>query len=200
MKWKYVKLITTWSWLYRQSNINFLGPKSKGISREIYVEILICSKCWKNSTSTTASSPMSSIFQLNLVFFQPPNFLLPRNNFQLSKLSTDLFKSNNRLSVSFRPLESSVKDKKFQSTFFYTKLYLKCHSSTTTHIAKLVLFYEKPPWREFLIQPKTYSTFWSNNRSELDTHFPIKDFVSTRQDLNFFDIILPLFCRSGGLE
>ena len=70
--------------LYRQPIINFQRPKSKGTSRGMYVKTLICSKCWKNSTSTTATSPMSSIFQVNFVFFQPPNFLLPRNNFQLS--------------------------------------------------------------------------------------------------------------------
>ena len=68
------------------------------------------------------------------------------------------------------------------------------------HIAKLVLFYEKPPWREFLIRPKMYPTFWSDNRSKLDTPFPIKDFVSIYQDLNFFDIILPLFYKCDRLE
>ena len=61
--------------LYRQPIINFQEPKSKGTSRGMYVKVLICSKCWKNSTSTTASSPMSSIFQVNLVllstFFCP---------------------------------------------------------------------------------------------------------------------------------
>ena len=82
---------------YRQPIIDFQGSKSKGTSQGMYVKILVCSKCWKNSTSTTASSPMPSIFQMNLVFL--PTFLLPRNNFQLSQLSTDLFNSNNRLSV-----------------------------------------------------------------------------------------------------
>ena len=110
--------------LYRQPIINFQGPKSKGTSRGMYVKILVCSKCWKNSTSTTASSPMSSIFQLNLFRF-PFNFLLPRNNFQLSQLSTDLFNSNNRLNVLFQPLESSVKDKNFQSTFVFYQVVLK---------------------------------------------------------------------------
>ena len=70
--------------LYRQPNINFQGPKSKGTSRGMHVKILICSKCSKNSTWTTASSGMSSIFQENFAFFQPPNFLLSRKNFQLS--------------------------------------------------------------------------------------------------------------------
>ena len=65
--------------LYCQPIINFQGPKSNGTNRGMYVKILICSRFWKNSTSTTDSSPMSSIFQVNLVFFQPPNFLLPRN-------------------------------------------------------------------------------------------------------------------------
>ena len=55
----------------------------------------------------------------------PSNFLLPRNNFQLSQLSTDLFNSNNRLSVLFRPLESSVKDKNFQSTSVFYQVALK---------------------------------------------------------------------------
>ena len=95
--------------LYRQPIIKFQGLRSKGTSWGMYVKILICSKSWKNSTSTTASSPMSSIFQLNLFRF-PFNFLLPRNNFQLSQLSTGLFNRNNRLNVLFRPLENSVKD------------------------------------------------------------------------------------------
>ena len=45
-----------------------------------------------------------------------------------------------------------------------------------------------------------YSTFWSDNRCELDTPFPIKDFVSICQDFNFFDVILPLFCKCDRLE
>ena len=69
------------------------------------------------------------------------------------------------------------------------------------HVAiKLVPFYEKPSWRGFLILPKMYSAFWSDNRSEQDTPFPIEDFVSICQDLNFFDIILPLFYKCGRLE
>ena len=54
--------------LYCQPIIDFQGPKSKGTNRGMYVKILVYSKCWKNSTSTRASSPMSSIFQVNLVF------------------------------------------------------------------------------------------------------------------------------------
>ena len=108
--------------LYRQPNINTQGPKSKGTSRGMYVKILICSKCWKNSTSTTASSPMSSIFQVNLVFL--PTFFCPGTTFN-SQFSTDLFNSNNRLSILFRPLESSVKDKNFQSTSVFYQVVLK---------------------------------------------------------------------------
>ena len=109
--------------LYRQPIINFKRPKSKGKSRGMYLKILSCDKCWKNSTSATASSPMPSIFQVNLVFL--PTFFLPRNSFQLSQLSTDLFNSNNRLSVLFRPLESSVKDKNFQSTSVFYQVVFK---------------------------------------------------------------------------
>ena len=58
---------------------------------------------------------------------------------------------------------------------------LSKYSSTTMYIAKLVLFYEKPFWREYLIQAKMYSAFWSDNRSKLDTPFPIRDFVSIFQ-------------------
>ena len=52
----------------------------------------------------------------------PFNFILPRNNLQLSQL---LFNSNNRLNVLFRPLESSVKDKNFQSTSVFYQVVLK---------------------------------------------------------------------------
>ena len=45
-----------------------------------------------------------------------------------------------------------------------------------------------------------YLHFWSDNRSELDTPFLIKDFVSICLDLIFFDVILPLFCSCGHLE
>ena len=69
------------------------------------------------------------------------------------------------------------------------------------HVAiKLVPFYEKSSWRGFLILPKMYSAFWSDNRSEQDTLFPIEDFVSICHDLNSFDIILPLFYKCGRLE
>ena len=68
---------------------------------------------------------MSSIAQVCFVFFQPPNFLFRRNNFQPSQLSTDLFNSNNRLRVLFQPLESSVKDKNFQSTSVFYQVVLK---------------------------------------------------------------------------
>ena len=108
--------------LCHQPIINFQGSKSKGTSRGMYMKILICSKCWKNSTSTTASSPMSSIFQVNLVFL--PTFFCPGTTFN-SQFSTDLFNSNNRLSILFRPLESSVKDKNFQSTSVFYQVVLK---------------------------------------------------------------------------
>ena len=129
----------------------------------------------------------------------PSNFLLPRNNFRLTQLSTDLFNSINRLTVVSNFREKCQRWKLSKYFCFFPKLYLKMSSSTTMHIAKLVLFYEKPSWRGFLIQPKMYSTFWSDNISELDTPFPIKDFASICQDLNFFDI-LPLFCKCGHLE
>ena len=45
-----------------------------------------------------------------------------------------------------------------------------------------------------------YLHFWSDSRSELDTTFLIKDFVSICLDLIFFDVILPLFCSCGHLE
>ena len=108
--------------LYRQPIIDFQGPKSNGTSRGVYVKILVGSKCWKNSTSAKASSPMSSIFQVNLVFL--PTFFCPGTTFK-SQFSTDLFNSNNRLSILFRPLESSVKDKNFQSTSVFYQVVLK---------------------------------------------------------------------------
>ena len=45
-----------------------------------------------------------------------------------------------------------------------------------------------------------YLHFRSDNRSELDTPFLIKDFVSICLDLIFFDVILSLFCSCGHLE
>ena len=36
--------------------------------------------------------------------------------------------------------------------------------------------------------------------SELNTPFPIKDFISICRDLNFFDVTLPLFCKCCRLE
>ena len=65
--------------LYCQPIIDFQGAKSKGTSRGMYVKILVCGKCWENSTSATASSPMSSIFQVNLVFL--PTFFCPGTTF-----------------------------------------------------------------------------------------------------------------------
>ena len=66
---KNVKLITTWSQGYTASLLQtFKDPNQRGQAGGMYVKILVCSKCWKNSTSTRASSPMSSIFQVNLVF------------------------------------------------------------------------------------------------------------------------------------
>ena len=65
--------------LYRQPIIDIQGPKSKGTSQGMYVKLLVCSKCWKNSTSTTASSPMPSIFQVNLVFL--PTYFCPGTTF-----------------------------------------------------------------------------------------------------------------------
>ena len=108
--------------LYRQPIINFQGAKSKGTSRGMYVNILICSKCWKNSTSTTASSPMSSIFQVNLVFL--PTFFCPGTtfnslNFQRTYLIAII------VWALFRPLERSVKDKNFQSTSVFFQVVLK---------------------------------------------------------------------------
>ena len=50
-----------------------------------------------------------------------------------------------------------------------------------------------------LIQPKRYSLF-EVTTSELNTPFPIKDFVSICRDLNFFDVMLPLFCKCCRLE
>ena len=51
-----------------------------------------------------------------------------------------------------------------------------------------------------LIQSKIYSLFWSDNRSELDTPFPIKYFSSICGDLISFDVTLPLSCRCGRFE
>ena len=70
----------------------------------------------ENSTSPTACSPLSSIFQVNFVFFQPLNFLLPKHNFQLFP---DLLITLTIWAL-FQLLVSSVKDENFQSnSVFY---------------------------------------------------------------------------------
>ena len=131
--------------LYRHPIINFQGPKSKGTSRRMYVEILICSKMLEKFN-------FSDIFFTHVIHFSGELCFLSTSQLsfapeQLStlstvnELSTDLFNSNNRLSVFSRPLEGSVKDKHFQSTsVFLPSCTSKCHSSTTMHIAKIVHF------------------------------------------------------------
>ena len=58
--------------LYRQPDINFQGPKSKGTSRGMYVKILVAVyNDGKIQLTSTTASHMSSIFQVNFVFFQP---------------------------------------------------------------------------------------------------------------------------------
>ena len=58
--------------LYRQPDINFQGPKSKGTSRGMYVKILVAVyNDGKIQPTSTTASHMSSIFQVNFVFFQP---------------------------------------------------------------------------------------------------------------------------------
>ena len=99
--------------LYRQPVINFQGHKPRRQASECRSKFQFVVNVGKIQ------------FQRQLVFFQPPDFLSPQNNFQLFQLSTDLFNSNNRLSVLFRPLESSVKDKNFQSTSVFYQVVLK---------------------------------------------------------------------------
>ena len=108
---------------YRQPIIDFQGPKSKGTSRGMYVEILVCSKCWKKSTSTTAFSPMPSIFQVNLVFL--PTFFCPGTtfnslNFQRTYLIAII------VWALFLSTFREVSKKKFSKYFCcFSKLYLK---------------------------------------------------------------------------
>ena len=99
--------------LYRQPVINFQGHKPRRQAGECRSKFQFVVNVGKIQ------------FQRQLVFFQPPDFLSPQNNFQLFQLSTDLFNSNNRLSVLFRPLESSVKDKNFQTTSVFYQVVLK---------------------------------------------------------------------------
>ena len=66
-----------------------------------------------------------------------------------------------------------------------------------------------PSWREFYLNfinsAKEVSTFSSDNsfwilQLQLNTPFPIKDFISICRDLNFFDVTLPLFCKCCSLN
>ena len=50
-----------------------------------------------------------------------------------------------------------------------------------------------------LIQHKMYAFFEATTK-DMDTPFPIKDFVSIYRDLNLFDVILPLFSEGGRFE
>ena len=108
--------------LYCQPIINFQEPKSKGTSWEMYLKILICSKYWKNSTLTTAS-PMSSIFQVNLVFlstFFCPGTTLNSLNFQQTYLIAIIVWG---FCFDLQRVVSRIKT--FKVLLFLTKLYLK---------------------------------------------------------------------------
>ena len=128
---------------------------------------------------------MSSIFQVNLAFFQPLNFLSPRNNFQLFQLSTYLLIT----------IISSVKNENFRSTSVFYEVIIK--NVIRVHVMRNR--FEGNFIQTLLIRSKIYSLFWSDSRSELETPFLIKDFVSICRDLIFFDFILLLFCRCGRL-
>ena len=109
--------------LYRQP---ITRTQIKG-EKWMYVKILICSKyCWKNPTSATASSHMSSIFLVNLVFFNLATFFCPRTTFNCFNFQHIISNNtNNHLSVLFRPLVSSAKDTNFQSTLVFYQVLLK---------------------------------------------------------------------------
>ena len=92
--------------LYRQSIINFQGPKSKGTSRGMYVKTLFCSNLEKFNFNKSSFT--------HVIHFSDEPCFFPETTFKLLNFQWTL--SNNRLSVLFRPLESSVEDKNFQST------------------------------------------------------------------------------------
>ena len=76
----------------------------------------------KNSTSATVSSYMSSLFQVNLVFFQPCNVFFAEAQYSTLQV---LINNNNHLSDLFRPLVSSAKDQNFQSISAFYQVMLE---------------------------------------------------------------------------
>ena len=98
---------------------------------------------------------------------------------QLSTLHV-LINNNNHLSVLFRPLVSCVKDENFQSTFAFYQVVLKSAIRVLQCIYKFHFMrslFEENFIQTLLIQPNMYSLFRSDNKSELDTPFHIKEFA-----------------------
>ena len=139
----------------------------------------------------------SVLFSFKLATFFCPGATFNSFNFQR------IVNTNNHLSVLFRPLVSNIKDKNFPCTSVFYQVVLENVIQVLLQCiwAKRILMdMHKNFIQTLLIQPKMYSTLWSDNRRELDTPFPIKNFVSIRKGLNFFDVILPLFCKCDRLE
>ena len=79
----------------------------------------------------------STLFSFNLTTFFRPGATFNSFNFQR-------IVNNNHLSVLFRPLVSSVKDKNFQCTFVFNQVVLKNVIRVLQCIYELVPFYQKP--------------------------------------------------------
>ena len=130
----------------------------------------------ENSASAIASSHMSSIFQVNLVFFQPCNFLL-----QLWR-----FNNNNHFGVFL-----------FFTKLYYLKMSFEYYNAFQFHFMRCL--FEGNFIQTLLIQPKMYLfTFlkWQQKWARILLSY----FVSICRDLISFDVILTLFCSCGRLE
>ena len=80
----------------------------------------------------------STLFSFNLTTFFRPGATFNSFNFQR------IVNNNNHLSVLFRPLVSSVKDKNFQCTSVFYQVVLKNVIRVLQCIYELVPFYENP--------------------------------------------------------
>ena len=115
--------------LYRHPIINFQGPKSKGTSRRMYVEILICSKMLEKFYFSDIFFTHAIHFSGELCFLSTSQLsFAPEQLSTLStvnELSTDLCNSNNRLSVFSRPWRVVSKTNTFKVLLSFYQVVLQ---------------------------------------------------------------------------
>ena len=136
------------SGLYRQPNKNFQGPKSKGISRGMYVKILfVVYNDVKIQLQLQLLQTCHPFFRSTLFSFNLATFFCPRTAFNCFNFQR-IVNNNNNLSFLFRPLVSSVKNKNFQCISVFYQIVLEKVIRVLQFTYELVPFYENPSWRE----------------------------------------------------